>query len=906
MGGDAGYFAVNTSLAEPLEKLIQLQSDLLAINADTRLTDVLKAIAEAANDVLGGHFCVVQPYDQISDRFLVNQFTPGGAPEAASFTWREPREHGTARAVLAQGLLVVEDYHRQVAEYEFLTPGPAFVKGAFRDIADIKAYLGVRLEAAGEKVGVLSVNYPEPRSFSNEELRIAALFANQAALAIRNVRLHENLVRASKSLSEKSEQLEQLLSLVREIDEWIAQRGGDKIALAEFTLDRFLELFRFEAAWIQLLEGQRLLTVATDPKHTEDKGRLTRLDDSITGMAARTKRSVRIDDLEKAGPVLQKLYQPVHGAGMRSELAVPMIVEDRVIGVLNLESSERAAFSVDDQALLEILARHLGVAIVAAAEMQQRAALSEMAMEFSGSLEEEETARSILDQALNLIGGQFGQIVMCDGELMEVTYATNGEGVGMRVPVDDCASGLVLLPRDDGYLVSRLESGAVILNSRSVIIADVDKVQRYKRVIEADKERMQSELAIPVEWHGDIVGVFNVESAYPEAFSDEKEAAVAGFVRENAAKIAQALRQRATFELGDLMRKGLKLVSEEFGQILRLDGTHLVIEHTEGDEPVGTVVQIRRLESGQWAPVSGRAVMEGRSVNVPDVGVDPGYERFLGEEMKSELIVPLVVRGETIGVINLESPVPGYFTEEHVQLLESMASHAAAAMANARAARERELAAVGELSGDIVHRLSNPTGAIRWRVELLREKRAELLGKDDYLARSLADIDRNTRKIQGMVRELKDGTPQPLAPFDLWPLLQSALDRIDIPGDIEAVTRPGERLPKVLSNRKLEDVFFNLLANAVEAMPEGGKLEIGAEPDGEDWVTVVVQDTGRGIPDYLRKEIFTPAFSTKQDEGHGLGLWWSKAFVEKCGGSISVESEVGKGSRFVVRLRAAR
>jgi two-component system NtrC family sensor kinase len=157
-----------------------------------------------------------------------------------------------------------------------------------------------------------------------------------------------------------------------------------------------------------------------------------------------------------------------------------------------------------------------------------------------------------------------------------------------------------------------------------------------------------------------------------------------------------------------------------------------------------------------------------------------------------------------------------------------------------------------------------------------------------------------------MVRELKDGTPQPLAPFDLWPLLQSALDRIDIPGDIEAVTRPGERLPKVLSNRKLEDVFFNLLANAVEAMPEGGKLEIGAEPDGEDWVTVVVQDTGRGIPDYLRKEIFTPAFSTKQDEGHGLGLWWSKAFVEKCGGSISVESEVGKGSRFVVRLRAAR
>jgi GAF domain-containing protein len=1061
-------------LAEPLDKLAELQSTLLAIGPETRRTDVLTAIAKAANDVLGGHFCVVQPYDQSNDRFLVDQFTPGGAPEAEAFKWTEPRKDGTARTALNERLLIVEDYDKDVERYPFLAKGPGVFKGAFRDVADIKACLGIRLEAGGERVGVLFVNYPEPHHFSEEELRIAELFANQAALAIRNVRLYESTVRSAEELksllditrditsimtdvrltlktiieravkligttrgaillyhdgfgtleagyhvepaarvrigakfpadtplqqrikkerepvqiydvathpllsgseikefsqsgirsvlivpvvakgeaigtigldetrsnrsftareiqlcqtiagqaaiaienaqlygrtSERLEvtlkQKEQLLSLVREIDEWITRRGGRVEELAEFTLNRFLELFQFQAMWLLLKEGQQLKIVATDPQHVEDKGRLLRLDASITGLAAKETRTIRIEDIEQAEPYLRELYQPVHGGGMRSELAVPMLVEDRVVGVLNLESSEPAAFTPDDQDLLESLARHLGVAIVSAEEMQERATLSEMAIEFSGSLEEEETARLILDRALRLIGGKFGQILTREGGVLEVKWATGGEGVGVRVRVDDCASGLALLPRDDPYLRSLVESGAVILSSRSVIIPNVDRVVRYKRVIEADKERMRGELAIPVMLDGKVIGVFNVESPKLGAFIDEKEKALAEFVQKHAGEIGEALRRRATAALKELMRQGLGIVNEDFGQILLLDGTELVIEYTAGDEQVGTRVEVRKLETGQWAPVTGRAAMERTIVSVPDVSKDPGYLRFLGEEMKSELVVPLIVRGEGIGVINLESPVPGHFTEEHVDLLESMASHAAAAMASARAARDRELAAVGEKSGDIVHRLSNPAGAIRWRIERLREKKADLLTSDDYLAKSLADIERNTLKIQGMVRELKEGPVESLAPFEVWALLTSALGRTEVPQSVEVIAAPEVRLPRVLTTRKLEDVFYNLMTNAVEAMPDGGRLEISAEVKDQDWVEVSIRDTGRGIPDYLLEDIFTADFTTKKEEGHGLGLWWSKAFVEKCGGMITVQSQVGEGSCFTVRLQVA-
>ena len=155
-----------------------------------------------------------------------------------------------------------------------------------------------------------------------------------------------------------------------------------------------------------------------------------------------------------------------------------------------------------------------------------------------------------------------------------------------------------------------------------------------------------------------------------------------------------------------------------------------------------------------------------------------------------------------------------------------------------------------------------------------------------------------------MVRELKSSVPEPLAAFDPWALIASALDRIEIPQSIDIAKHPS-RPASVLANRKLEDVFFNLLTNAIEAMPEGGKITVSVEPESEDWVAVSFQDTGRGIPDYVLDEIFTPAFTTKDEEGHGLGLWWSKAFVEKCGGTITVQSRVGQGARFTVRLRVA-
>ena len=98
----------------------------------------------------------------------------------------------------------------------------------------------------------------------------------------------------------------------------------------------------------------------------------------------------------------------------------------------------------------------------------------------------------------------------------------------------------------------------------------------------------------------------------------------------------------------------------------------------------------------------------------------------------------------------------------------------------------------------------------------------------------------------------------------------------------------------------LKRVLTNLVTNAVQAMPKGGKLSINAYLEAKD-VFVTVEDTGVGIPEEVRSKLFTPLFTTKS-KGQGFGLPVVKRMTEALGGSVTFESEVGKGTKFIIRL----
>ena len=132
-------------------------------------------------------------------------------------------------------------------------------------------------------------------------------------------------------------------------------------------------------------------------------------------------------------------------------------------------------------------------------------------------------------------------------------------------------------------------------------------------------------------------------------------------------------------------------------------------------------------------------------------------------------------------------------------------------------------------------------------------------------------------------------------------LLEKALEEIQIHSTIQISTDLNSSLPQIMLDlMKIKRVFSILIKNAVEAMPNGGRLVISTGISG-DRILATVSDTGIGIPEAAREKIFV-AFGSKKKGGFGLGLAAAKAIVEAHGGSISFESEVGKGTTFTVAM----
>ncbi len=207
-----------------------------------------------------------------------------------------------------------------------------------------------------------------------------------------------------------------------------------------------------------------------------------------------------------------------------------------------------------------------------------------------------------------------------------------------------------------------------------------------------------------------------------------------------------------------------------------------------------------------------------------------------------------------------------------------------------------------DLAGGVSHELRNPLGAIKnaaYFLNMVLEK------PEPEVKESLKILEKEVATSERIISSLLD-LSRPRSPIrrkvDINDLVQGALSRSSIPENIEVVNQPDEALSVILADPdQLIQVFQNIILNAAQAMPEGGRLSLGSEVPGPEWVTVSITDKGVGIPEENLGKLFEPLFTTRA-RGMGLGLAVIKALVEGHGGRIEVESEVGKGSTFKVRL----
>lgn len=298
-----------------------------------------------------------------------------------------------------------------------------------------------------------------------------------------------------------------------------------------------------------------------------------------------------------------------------------------------------------------------------------------------------------------------------------------------------------------------------------------------------------------------------------------------------------------------------------------------------------------------------------------------------GEEWQEvEWAFPLVAEEQDMGLVTVRACVSPATKTDDAQLARLAASQVAIALANARLyeglrgkveeleqaqgqlVQAAKLAAVGELAAQVAHEINNPLTSVLGFASLLLEE----LPPDSPLREDARLILSEAGRARDIVRDLLDFSRQrPFFPqtCDLNTVLRQVVALVRLQG-VLGITIDEQYAPDLplveVDPARIKQVFLNLISNALQAMPRGGVLVLRTQA-GPHEVRASVTDTGTGIPREHLGRIFEPFFTTRSEAGGtGLGLAVSLGIVRQHGGDIEVQSEVGRGSTFTVRLPLPR
>lgn len=330
--------------------------------------------------------------------------------------------------------------------------------------------------------------------------------------------------------------------------------------------------------------------------------------------------------------------------------------------------------------------------------------------------------------------------------------------------------------------------------------------------------------------------------------------------------------------------------------------------------------------------LAGRVLQTGKAVRRGGKGTGRDFKVKTGYLVKSLLHVPLLLRGKVIGVLSVDKQISDVeFTEEDQYLLSTLADYAAVSIENATLYEElrkrmgdlersqqeliesSKLAAVGTLAAGVAHEFNNLLAAVSGHTELA------LVSKDtDEVQRSLQVVVQTVDRAKQITSSLLTFARRREARMDLADITEAVENPLELmqrdleKSDIRLVRRFSDVPPIFCDAGQISQVCLNLLTNARDAMlPDGGTLTVEIKRDGPD-VLIAFTDTGTGIPPHIMDNLFKPFVTTKgplgggEMAGSGLGLSVSDGIVKNHGGTIDVETELGKGSTFTIRLPIER
>jgi signal transduction histidine kinase len=372
-------------------------------------------------------------------------------------------------------------------------------------------------------------------------------------------------------------------------------------------------------------------------------------------------------------------------------------------------------------------------------------------------------------------------------------------------------------------------------------------------------------------------------------------------------------------------------------QIYRRIGEELVLQQNSGPQPILERLSIER-------GITGRVARTGKPAFVKDVRRDPDYVSGL-VGTAAEVAVPIRLGDEIVGVLNIETSDPLEIDESSLELLMLLADQVSVALQNALLyeqvqesvlhledqirIRTRELEqaldsaklaerAKAEFVGDISHELRTPLTNIGLYLDLLE------MGDQTRGVEYMATLRRETDRLSSLIEQLlaishldnEQAKINPI-PTDVNSLVRVlVIDRARMIGakGLDLKVNSDEHIPKAyIDPPYIIQALTNLLTNAMNYTPSGGRITLATKIeqwDQEPWITISVQDSGPGISEAEKKRIFSRFYRGLVGQasgipGTGLGLSICKEIIERHGGRITVSSEVGKGTAFIVWLPIA-
>jgi signal transduction histidine kinase/ActR/RegA family two-component response regulator len=386
-----------------------------------------------------------------------------------------------------------------------------------------------------------------------------------------------------------------------------------------------------------------------------------------------------------------------------------------------------------------------------------------------------------------------------------------------------------------------------------------------------------------------------------------------------------------------VLQRTMGTVNAKIGSIMILDDETQTLRIAAAEGLDDSVVEETTMRVGE--EIAGKVVQTGEPLLVEDVGKDPRFQKANDPkyETSSFISMPLRAQWRILGVLNLaKRGDKKAFTESDMSFLNTLLGHIGFALENARLLQEAKqsavqleqalnqqtqrldqarqqviqadkLSALGQLIAGVAHELNNPLTTIIGRTEIMLTEIKEEKAVID-LGQILSQGQRAAKIVKNLLSFARRASPEKQV-CDVNAILRSVLDMLEYDfrvSNVKVNAHLDPSLPKTMADpSQVQQVFVNIVNNAHQAMKEQegpGTISVRTGHDG-DRLTIVIGDTGPGIPLDQQNHVFEPFYTTKSEtKGTGLGLSISYGIVKAHGGKMEFSSTIGEGTTFTVEL----